>query len=191
MSLYCYCNAGSIIAVDYEARKYGVSRLVKGNEAKKLCPEINLVRVPEKRGKANLENYRRASMDVMTVLSRFSSIIERASIDEAFLDITAMVEKRIDGLGFNEVNPNSLPSTHVAGFIASDNTETQQKPVNDDNDHNRHTFLSDWLIDEGNNTELTLTVGALITLEIRRAVLRETGFTCSAGIAHNKVIITR
>ena len=32
-----------------------------------------------------------------------------------------------------------------------------------------------------------LAVGAVILTEIREAVLKETGFTCSAGIAHNKV----
>jgi len=32
-----------------------------------------------------------------------------------------------------------------------------------------------------------LACGALIVAELRRQVLKETEFTCSAGIAHNKV----
>lgn len=32
-----------------------------------------------------------------------------------------------------------------------------------------------------------LACGALIVAELRTAVLKETQFTCSAGIAHNKV----
>lgn len=35
-----------------------------------------------------------------------------------------------------------------------------------------------------------LACGALIVAELRAAVLQETQFTCSAGIAHNKVLLT-
>jgi len=45
-------------------------------------------------------------------------------------------------------------------------------------------MLSEWL--EGGE-ELSLAVGALVAMEMRQAVLEGTGFTCSAGIAHNKV----
>lgn len=44
----------SIIAVGYEARAYGVSRSMRGDDAKEKCPSIQLVRVPEVRGKADL-----------------------------------------------------------------------------------------------------------------------------------------
>ena len=43
-----------IIAVGYEARAKGVTRQMRGNDAKAKCPEIILVRVPEVRGKADL-----------------------------------------------------------------------------------------------------------------------------------------
>lgn len=46
--------AGSIIAVNYPARAKGVSRHMRGDEAKKKCPEITLARVPCVRGKADL-----------------------------------------------------------------------------------------------------------------------------------------
>lgn len=43
-----------IIAVNYEARNAGVTRGMRGDEAVKRCPEIQLVSVPEVRGKADL-----------------------------------------------------------------------------------------------------------------------------------------
>lgn len=44
----------SIIAVNYPAREKGVTRHMRGNEAKKICPEIELAKVPNVRGKADL-----------------------------------------------------------------------------------------------------------------------------------------
>lgn len=43
-----------IIAVSYEARAFGVSRGMWATEARALCPELLLARVPEARGKADL-----------------------------------------------------------------------------------------------------------------------------------------
>lgn len=44
----------SIIAVNYPAREKGVTRHMRGDDAKQKCPEITLARVPEVRGKADL-----------------------------------------------------------------------------------------------------------------------------------------
>ena len=44
----------SIIAVSYEARACGVTRNMRGDEARKLCPTIKLASVPEAHGKADL-----------------------------------------------------------------------------------------------------------------------------------------
>ena len=48
-------KGGSIVAVSYEAREFGVKRGLFGDDAKKLCPDCHLFRIPEKRGKADLE----------------------------------------------------------------------------------------------------------------------------------------
>lgn len=42
-----------IIAVNYEARNFGVTRHMRGREAKEKCPDIVLVSVPCLRGKAD------------------------------------------------------------------------------------------------------------------------------------------
>lgn len=55
-NVYCV-SFSSIIAVNYEARDRGVTRHMRGDEAKKHCPEIELVSVPSVRGKADLTKY--------------------------------------------------------------------------------------------------------------------------------------
>lgn len=41
-----------------------VSRSMRGDEAKKVCPDIQLVQVPVARGKADLTVYRNAGSEV-------------------------------------------------------------------------------------------------------------------------------
>ena len=134
-NIYCFSYISSIIAVDYEARKYGVSRMLKGDEAKEKCPNIQLAMVPEKRGKADLTNYRKASAEVMKVMSQFTSVIEKASIDEAYLDLTDRVKDYIDKMtkSNREIVLTDLPSTHVAGYDLSI-TEPDNVLCNDDDD---------------------------------------------------------
>ena len=44
-----------ILAVSYDARARGIDRRkMRGDEAKKLCPEVGIAMVPEVRGKADL-----------------------------------------------------------------------------------------------------------------------------------------
>ena len=53
---------------------------------------------------------------------------------------------------------------------------------------NKDEVLTRWLCTQGANEDQLLAVAAVLTSEIREAVRKETGFTCSAGISHNKVI---
>ncbi|XP_012590707.1 PREDICTED: DNA polymerase eta isoform X3 [Condylura cristata] len=55
----------------------------------------------------------------------------------------------------------------------------------------RKQGLCQWLSSlqiDNNSPDLHLTVGALIVEEMRAAIERQTGFQCSAGISHNKVL---
>jgi impB/mucB/samB family len=61
---------GSIIAISYgEARKLGCKRGMRGGEARKLCPSLQLVQVPTLNGKADLTVYRKHGQDVLNVLA--------------------------------------------------------------------------------------------------------------------------
>jgi DNA polymerase eta len=58
---------GSLIAVSYEARKCGVKRGMRGKEARTVCPGLQLVQVPCRFGKANLDHYKAAGTALATV----------------------------------------------------------------------------------------------------------------------------
>ncbi|KAL4578179.1 hypothetical protein LXL04_014298 [Taraxacum kok-saghyz] len=169
-------QGGGLIAVGYEARKDGVKRSMRGDEAKKVCPQIHLVQVPVARGKADLNIYRSAGSEVVSILSR-KGRCERASIDEVYLDLTEASEKML-----KETPPESLENiheevlkSHVLGLIHSEND-------------NKDT-VKQWLQQkDGDHRDKLLACGALIVAELRLQVLQETEFTCSAGIAHNKML---
>ena len=80
---------GSLIAVSYEARAAGVKRQMRGQEARKACPDLVLVQVPCSHKKSDISLYREAGAEVVTVLARFATACERSSIDEVYVDITA------------------------------------------------------------------------------------------------------
>ncbi len=68
-------------AASYEARKYGVRSAMPVQQALKLCPQLQIVSGTRAR-------YKEISRKVMTVLGNFSPVVEQASIDEAYLDIS-------------------------------------------------------------------------------------------------------
>ena len=55
---------------------------MRGKEARKACPNLVLVQVPCENKKSNINLYREAGAEVVTVLSRFATACERSSIDE-------------------------------------------------------------------------------------------------------------
>lgn len=60
-------------------------------------------------------SYREASVEVIEVMSRFA-VIERASIDEAYMDLTSSVQKRLKDLEVSQIDPQLLKNTYVQGF---------------------------------------------------------------------------
>ncbi|XP_049866724.1 DNA polymerase eta [Pectinophora gossypiella] len=169
-------KGGGIIAVNYVARAMGVTRHMRGDEAKEKCPEIVLPSVPCLRGKADISKYRDAGKEVARVLQKFTTLLERASIDEAYLDITAPVQERLKSLNVNTVTTEIIPNTYALGY---DSVEDFVSDV--------HSCSSDSIEFDYEHARRLL-VGAVIVSEIRAAVYEETGYRCSAGIAHNKIL---
>lgn len=62
-----------------------------------------------------LYRYRTASQKVFEVLSEFSQCVQRASIDEAYIDLTSVVNDYISS-NHNVVSVNDLPNTFVEGY---------------------------------------------------------------------------
>lgn len=70
-----------VSTASYEARKYGIHSAMSVYEAKKLCPNVTIVSV-------HGELYREYSQKFFSVLREYTDIIEVASVDEAYLDVT-------------------------------------------------------------------------------------------------------
>ena len=72
---------GVVSAASYAARKFGVHSAMPLRTAAKLCPQAIFV-------EGHPERYRECSEKVFAVLTSFSPLVEMASIDEAYLDMT-------------------------------------------------------------------------------------------------------
>ncbi len=73
-------SRGVVSTCSYEARKFGVHSAMPLRTALSLCPGGIFVPVDGAK-------YQRVSREVMTVLRRFTPVVEQVSIDEAFLDV--------------------------------------------------------------------------------------------------------
>ncbi|CDJ28712.1 uncharacterized protein EMH_0043310 [Eimeria mitis] len=92
----------SVIAVNYPARAMGVKRGQRVETVRSLCPSIELVHVetisardkgdrtqPDwKADKVTLQRYRDASAEVLSLLLDYCQLVEKASIDEVYADLT-------------------------------------------------------------------------------------------------------
>ncbi|NYF24652.1 DNA polymerase IV [Sporosarcina sp. JAI121] len=74
---------GILVTCSYEARALGIYTTMTVGEAKRLCPD--LVIVPP-----DFEKYRTASSAVFDLLRTYTDLVEPVSIDEAYIDITAI-----------------------------------------------------------------------------------------------------
>jgi len=72
---------GVVSAASYAARKFGVHSAMPLRTAYKLCPQAIFV-------DGHPERYRESSHQVFDVLNSFSPLVEMASIDEAYVDMT-------------------------------------------------------------------------------------------------------
>lgn len=74
---------GVVASCSYPARRFGVRSAMPMSQAVKLCPD--LIIVPHQMGA-----YRETSRQVMAYLHTLTPLVEQLSIDEAFLDMTAL-----------------------------------------------------------------------------------------------------
>ncbi len=74
-------DRGVVSAASYAARKFGVHSAMPLRTAAKLCPQAIFVN-------GHPERYREYSGRVHEVLGHFSPLVEMASVDEAYLDMT-------------------------------------------------------------------------------------------------------
>lgn len=195
----------NLIAINYPARKFGLNRHVTVTEAKKLCPGLVTQHVATwKEGeekwayyddaaehigthKVSLDPYRLQSRKILSLIKELLPLpplqkVEKASVDEVFIDLSAQIHsillQRYPELGrpapYDDVTENlpRPPTTaldwNTDALIDLDDTETE------DDD-------PDW-------DDIAMLIGSEIIRSIRASVRDQLKYTCSAGIAQNKLL---
>lgn len=203
---------GALIAVNYPARKYGISRMDKVEDAKKRCPELIVIHVATyKEGQAepgywddvdtnthkvSLDYYRRESAKILTIFKDHlvGAEIEKASIDEAFMDLTPLVRKiLLERYPFLATVPEDVPNgldtalptpppfswqetDCVIPIIPEDPDNPDGPSASSDGDH-----IPTW-------HDVALSIGAELMQQVRDEIRTKLLYTTSAGIARNKFL---
>jgi DNA polymerase-4 len=76
---------GVVCAASYEARKFGVRSAMPSATAGRLCPQGIFVR-------PRMDSYRAESQRIMQIVSRTGATVEQMSIDEAYMDLSALCQ---------------------------------------------------------------------------------------------------
>src|SRR5260221_1181165 len=73
-------GGGVVLAASYEAKALGVRGGMPGRQARELCPQLIFV-------DGHFKDYQRLGDGAIKVVSDFTPLVERISIDEAFADV--------------------------------------------------------------------------------------------------------
>ncbi|KAL1974672.1 hypothetical protein VTN31DRAFT_4876 [Thermomyces dupontii] len=212
----------SLIAINYAARPFGITRMISVAEAKKRCPNLVLQHVATFRegeggrwayredaaqsigtDKVSLDPYRKESRKIFGLIhqelskwrdrlvasdSRDGCLlqpakVEKASIDEVFIDLSSIVYgvlrdryAELRNIPSTEDKSKLLPPlpTTVLEWSPEDGlVDLDEAEMEEDN--------PDW-------DDMAMLVGAEVVRSVREAIYTKLGYTCSAGIARNKMI---
>jgi len=72
---------GVVATCNYAARRFGIHSAMASAMARKLCPDLIIIR-------PDMEKYRKASELIHQVFENYTELIEPLSLDEAFLDVS-------------------------------------------------------------------------------------------------------
>ena len=76
-------NRGVVAAASYAARQFGIHSAMPISEAYRRCPDAVYLR-------PDMQKYRQVSRQVFATLADITPVVEKASIDEAYLDISGL-----------------------------------------------------------------------------------------------------
>ncbi|KAI9726940.1 MAG: DNA-directed DNA polymerase eta rad30 [Chrysothrix sp. TS-e1954] len=194
-----------LIAINYPARKYGLNRHVTITEAQKACPEIIMQHVATWREgdskwqyhddafkniathKVSLDPYRLQSRRILALIKRTLpeaplQRVEKASVDEVFVDLSAQVHQIL----LDRYPQLKLPAPY------DDPTENLPAPPTTALDWNADALVD---LDEKETEEdapdwddVAMLIGSEIVRDLRAKVREELKYTCSAGVARNKML---
>eukprot|EP00056_Hartaetosiga_gracilis_P012039 m.187459 g.187459 ORF g.187459 m.187459 type:complete len:1444 (+) comp13625_c1_seq1:91-4422(+) len=176
-------GTAEISSCNYIARKYGVRNGTNMRTARERCPS-SLVVIPYE-----FAAYKKKSEEFYRVLCSFTLRIVAVSMDEAFLDLTGLVQP---DYGPTTSNRNlisysqSSPASPYNGTHNSTNTNSialENKRA--DEIRNEETNVEDIGNSEKKERGKHLPTASAFVERVREAVFNKTGLRCSAGIASN------
>lgn len=94
-------RGGIVSTCSYEARKYGIHSGMPTFKALKLCPNLTII-------PGHYDLYSKKSHEFINFVKKHSNIIEQASVDECYVDMTAKLKNNPDPLGYIKNMQDSL-----------------------------------------------------------------------------------
>ena len=181
-------GGASLIAVSYEARAAGVTRMMNTGAARKQCPELITVMVPTAHGKANMAVYKEAGQAVCEVLSDFAEKVEKRSVDEVAVDVTRAAKDLLETTPFADILEEALaPGSHQADSAATLEMARESHAANRKGSKAQKERLERTSAGgDYDQEERMLMAAAVVVSRARRAVSDRLGFSCSGGVAPTK-----
>lgn len=105
--------------------------------------------------------------------------VEKASIDEVYIDITEEAQRRMEAEDF-VTSTLLLTENTIVSLPGDPSDDAASSSVEAQANWKRNACAA-----EANEM---LVCGAAAAHELRKAIMDELGYTCSAGIAHNKML---
>lgn len=193
-----------LIAVNYPARASGIGRHCTVTDAKKLCPSLIAQHVATWREgddkwayhpdaaadiathKVSLDPYRLESRRILATIKESLppnlQKVEKASIDEVFLDLSAHVHSIL----IDRFEELSRPPPY------DDPTEQLPMPSVSALDWKADALVDlddeDAEIDEPDWDDVAVLIGSEVVRDVRAAIREKLKYTCSAGIANSKMV---
>ncbi|KZV74597.1 DNA/RNA polymerase [Peniophora sp. CONT] len=205
----------SLIAVNYPARKFGISRMDRWKDALKKCPELVIVHVATyKEGdqepvyrdnpdttnhKISLDFYRRESGKVLGVFKEglTTGVVEKASIDEVFLDLSVPVrDLMLERYPHLSQVPSDAPDGLDTPLPPAPRIDWDGRgiliPVYPESKDDTAAESEEAVVPRAEPVttwhDVALSIGAELMNKLRNTVKTTLGYTMSAGIARNKFL---
>ncbi|CCK69541.1 DNA-directed DNA polymerase eta KNAG_0C04390 [Huiozyma naganishii CBS 8797] len=209
----------SIIAVSYAARKFNISRMDTIESAMEKCPSLVPIHTavfkkgenfwqyhdgfgswskdPKKQlspefYKVSLDPYRRESRKILKIFKEFCDVVEKASVDEVFLDLGRICFQRLMELDSSEREPavmnfNELKDLFVRGKYDLDSKlpsipeELKSLKFHGFVFQEENASLTDW-------DDVIFWLASKYVLEIRTCIQDTLGYSTSCGVARTKML---
>ncbi len=157
---------GIVTAKSIPAKKYGIQTAEPINSALQKCPKLVVV-------SSDFTTYRKFSHAFMDILLEYSPVLQKASIDEAFLDVTDLSAMNVRAHLENELRNFyglSLMEDPFEYILRDKHLSDLSNSLEDDIKNLREGF--------------PLNLAAAIRLEIKARL----GFTVNVGVSVNKLL---